>query len=87
METIFIILRELEYLKGLVKLARKKKDVEVAQSQIVVVKDTFTIKQVCINKTHDSKIVHLVVEINRTLIKRLVDTIASMSVMATSMVI
>jgi hypothetical protein len=25
LETIFIILRELEYLKGLVKLARKKK--------------------------------------------------------------
>jgi hypothetical protein len=30
METIFIILGELEYLEGLVKLARKRKDVEVA---------------------------------------------------------
>jgi hypothetical protein len=31
METIFIIPRELEYLEVLVKLARKKKDVEVAK--------------------------------------------------------
>jgi hypothetical protein len=30
METILIILGELEYLEGLVKLARKRKDVEVA---------------------------------------------------------
>jgi hypothetical protein len=28
METIFIILGELEYLEGLVKLVKKKKDVE-----------------------------------------------------------
>jgi hypothetical protein len=31
METIFIIPRELEYLEVLVKLARKKKDVEVVK--------------------------------------------------------
>jgi len=30
METIFIILKELEYLKGLVKLAIKKKYVKIA---------------------------------------------------------
>jgi hypothetical protein len=30
METIFIILGELKYLEGLVKLARKRKDVEIA---------------------------------------------------------
>jgi hypothetical protein len=29
METILIILRKLEYIKGLVKLGRRKKDVEV----------------------------------------------------------
>ncbi len=36
METIFIIPKELEYLKGLVKLARQRKDVETTQSQVVV---------------------------------------------------
>jgi hypothetical protein len=64
METILIIRRELEYLEDLMKLARKRKDGEIAQSQVVVIMDTFTIRQVCINKTHHSKILHLVVEIN-----------------------
>jgi hypothetical protein len=32
METILIIPKELEYLKGLVKLVRKRKDVEATQS-------------------------------------------------------
>jgi predicted aspartyl protease len=49
--------------------------------------DTFTIKQVCINKTHHSKTLHLVVEINQTLIKGLVDIGASMLVMAANVVI
>jgi hypothetical protein len=69
METILIILGELEYLEGLVKLARKKKDAKAAHTQIVIVMDTPTIKQVHINKTHHDKTFHLVVEINRTLIE------------------
>jgi hypothetical protein len=64
METILIIPRELEYLEGLVKLARKKKDTEATQTQVATVMDTFTIGQVCINKIHHSKTLHLVVEIN-----------------------
>jgi hypothetical protein len=32
MEITFVIPRELEYLEGLVKLARKKKDVEAVQT-------------------------------------------------------
>jgi hypothetical protein len=44
METIFIILRELEYLEDLVKL-------KATQTQVAVM-DTFTIRQVCINKMH-----------------------------------
>ncbi len=48
--------------------------------------DTFAIRQVCINKIHHIKILHLVVEINRTLIESLVDINASMSIMATNVV-
>jgi hypothetical protein len=45
METIFIIFRVLEYLKGLMKLARKKKDIEVAHTQVVNIVDTLTIRR------------------------------------------
>lgn len=48
--------------------------------------DTFAIRQVCINKIHHIKILHLVVEINRTLIEGLVDISVSMLVMATNVV-
>jgi hypothetical protein len=78
METIFIIFRELEYLEDLVKL-------KATQTRVVVM-DTFTIRQVCINKIHHIKILHLVVEINQTLIESLVDINASMSIMATNVV-
>lgn len=52
METILIMLSELEYLEGLVKLARKRRDVEASQSQVDVIIFTNSIKKVCINKTN-----------------------------------
>jgi hypothetical protein len=84
METIIIIPRELEYLEGLVKVARKKKNIETTWTQVGAIMDTPTIKQVCINKIHCNKIFHLVVEIHQTLIDGLVDMSALMSIMATN---
>jgi hypothetical protein len=48
--------------------------------------DTLTIRQVYINKTHHNKTLHLVVEINWTLIKGLVDIDASMSIVVANVV-
>jgi hypothetical protein len=80
METILIIHGELEYLEGLMKLARNKNDVEATHTEVVIVMDTPRIKRICIDKVHHNKNFHLVVEINRTLIESLVSTGASMSV-------
>lgn len=68
------------------KMARKKKDVEASHTQVTIIMDTPTIRRVCINKTHCNKTLHLVVEINQTFIESLVDTGASMLVMATTVV-
>ncbi len=44
------------------------------------------IRRICVNKTSKSKTLHLPVEINRYIIEGLVDTWASMSVMAAAVV-
>jgi hypothetical protein len=72
METILIILGELEYLEGLVKLTRRRKDVE--SHQVAIVHQAPIIRRVNVNKTHCSKTLHLEVEINQALIEGLVDT-------------
>jgi hypothetical protein len=51
-----------------------------------VIHSTLAIRRVSVNKTHGNKTLHLVVEINQTLIKGLVDTRASMLIMAASVV-
>jgi predicted aspartyl protease len=45
-----------------------------------------TLRKIYINKTHRSKILHLLVEINNYVVEGLVDTGASMSIMATTVV-
>jgi hypothetical protein len=50
METILVILGELEYFEGLVKLARRIKDVEGQRNQVVVIHSTFAIQRVNVNK-------------------------------------
>jgi predicted aspartyl protease len=45
-----------------------------------------TLRRICINKTHRSKTLHLLVEINSYVVEGLVDTGASMSVMAAAVV-
>ncbi len=84
MEIILIIWRKLKYLEGLVKLVKRRKDVEVHKNQVVIVHPTHAIRKISANKTHCSKTLHLVVEINQTLIEGLVDTRASMLIMVAS---
>ncbi len=86
METVMMIPGELEQLENLVKVARRKRDVETEGTQVSLVSASPTLRRICVNKTHMSKTLHLFVEINGYLIEGLVDTGASMSVMAAAVV-
>jgi hypothetical protein len=86
METILLIPGELEHLESLVKLARRRRDSEVDENQVSMVSAVPTLRRICINKTHRSKTLHLLVEINNYIVEGLVDTGASMSVMAAAVV-
>ncbi len=52
METILIILGDLEYLECLVKLVRRKKEAKNHSNQIAIVHQTPTIRRLGINRTH-----------------------------------
>jgi predicted aspartyl protease len=86
METILMIPGELEHLKSLVKLARRRKDSEAMENQVSMESAVPALKKICINKTHRSKILHFLVEINNYVVEGLVDTGASMSIMAATIV-
>jgi hypothetical protein len=86
METILMIPGELEHLESFVKLARRKKDSEATENQVSVVSTVPSLKKICINKTHRSKTLHLLMEINNYVVEGLVDIGASMSVMAVAVV-
>jgi predicted aspartyl protease len=86
METILMIPRELEHLESLVKLARRKRDSETTENQVSMVSATPSLRKICVNKTHRSKTLHLPVEISDCIIEGLVDTGASMSVLAAAVV-
>ncbi len=86
METIMMIPGELEHLESLVKLAKRKRDLEATENQVSVVSSIPSLKKICINKTHRSKTLHLLVEIINYVVEGLVNTGASMSVMATIVV-
>jgi len=74
MDTILMILGELEHLESLVKLARRRKDSEANENQVSMVFAVPTLRKICINKTHRSKTLHLLVEINNYIVEGLVDT-------------
>jgi len=86
MGTILIIPGELEHLESLVKLARRKKDSEATENQVSVVSTVPALRKICINKTHKSKTLHLLVEINNYVVEGLVDTGASMFVVVVAVV-
>ncbi len=81
-----MIPRELEHFESLVKLARRKRDLEATENQVSVVSTIPSLRKICINKTHRSKTLHLLVEISNYVVEGLVDTGASMSVMAVAVV-
>jgi len=74
METILMILGELEHLESLVKLVRRRRDSEAMENQVSMVSAIPALKKICINKTHRSKALHLLVEINNYVVEGLVDT-------------
>jgi hypothetical protein len=86
METILMILGELEHLESLVKLARRKRDSETTENQVSVVSTLPSLRKICVSKTHRSKTLHLPVEISNCVVEGLVDTGASMSVLVAAVV-
>jgi predicted aspartyl protease len=86
METILMIPGKLEHLESLVKLARRKRDSETTENQVSVVSTLPSLRKICVNKTHWSKTLHLPVEISNCIVEGLVDTGASMSVLAAAIV-
>jgi len=86
METILMIPGELEHLESLVKLARRKRDSKTTENQVSVVSALLSLRKICVNKTHRSKTLHLPVEINNCVVEGLVDTGASISVLAAAVV-
>jgi len=86
METIIMIPGKLEHLESLVKLARRKRDLETTENQVSVVSALPSLRKICVNKTHRSKTLHLPVEISNCVVEGLVDTGASMFVLATAVV-
>jgi len=86
MGTILMIPRELEHLESLVRLVKRKKDSEAIENQISMAFAVPMLRKICINKTHWSKTLHLLVEINNYVVEGLVDTGTSTSVMATTVV-
>jgi hypothetical protein len=86
METILMIPGELEHLESLVKLARRKRDSETTENQVSIVSANPSLRKICVSKTHRSKTLHLPVEISDCIIEGLVDTGASMSILAAAVV-
>ncbi len=68
------------------KLTRRKRDLEVTENQVSMVSTIPSLRKICINKTHRSKTLHLLVEISNYVVEGLVDIGASMSVMAVAVV-
>ncbi len=78
--------RELEYLEGLVKLTRRRKDEETGRNQVVTINNTPIVRRFSVNKNYKGKTMHLPMEINNGMIEGLVDIGASMSVIAISII-
>jgi predicted aspartyl protease len=86
METVLMIPGELEHLESLVKLTRSKRDSETTENQVSMVSATPLLWKIYVSKTQRSKTLHLLVEISDCIIEGLVDTGASMSILAAAVV-
>ncbi len=65
-----MILGEMEHLESMVRLARRKKDSKVIEIQVSMVFAVPILRNICINKTHRSKTLHLLVEINNYVVEK-----------------
>lgn len=72
METILAILGELESLKSLVKVIRKKHDEGLQTINLTKVERSHVIWKINTNKNHRNKMLHLFVEISNNLVEGLV---------------
>jgi len=52
MEIILMIPGQLEHLKSLVRLVKRKKDLETTNNQVSMVSEVPTLRKIYINKTH-----------------------------------
>jgi hypothetical protein len=86
MKTILSILTELKYLENLVKLAPKKRNDNLKLTNLIKSNEAPTIHRICINKSHRSRIFHLLVGVGHNLVEGLVDIRASMSIMSATVV-
>jgi hypothetical protein len=73
MGTIMKIPEELEYLEGLVKLAKRRKYEEASRNPVATINSTPVVIRIFINKNYRGKTMHLHVEINNGMIEGLVD--------------
>jgi hypothetical protein len=61
MEAILIIPKELEYLEGFIKLARRQKNEEPRSSISTMTPNLPIVHKININKNHQSKTIHLLI--------------------------
>jgi hypothetical protein len=85
MEMIITVLKELEYLKGLVKLGRRKND-ETKQVELHIVGKRSKLHKevICLNHMGKGRSIHLSVEIGELQVHGLDDAETSMFVISTS---
>jgi len=62
-ETIMTTLGQLEYLEGLVKLARRRKDEKVGRNQVVIINNAPVVRRISTNTNYKGKTMHLLMEI------------------------
>ncbi len=70
MEKILFILGKLKYLESLVTLAWKKWDENLKSFNAFKLEKTLAIHKICINKSHKSNNLHILVEVNNHVVER-----------------
>jgi hypothetical protein len=69
-----------------VKLAQKKRDDNLKLANLIKSNEAPTVHRICINKSHRSRTLHLLVGVGNNLVEGLVNTRTSMLVISTSVV-
>jgi hypothetical protein len=72
----------LEYPASLVKLAQKERDDNLKSTNLIKSNEALVICKICINKSHRSRMLHLLVGVGNNMVEGFVDIGASMSIMS-----